>query len=242
MIFYSDGKKVREKLDLDLESLNKGLETSTPQQILKWVINQFEDQIVILSLLSNSAIVNIVYREIDYKLAPVIFLDTLHHFRETIEAVQVAAFLYNSNLKVYKPYVSKTLAEFEVLHGQALWQRDVDAFHQISKVEPLNRALRDLNAAAWITGRRRDQSSTRRSMSILELDQRGLLKINSLANWGKTMLWNYIVENHVPYNLLLDKGYASIGDKPLTTSTLNGEHERAGRWRGTQRTERGIHA
>ena len=97
------------------------------------------------------------------------------------------------------------------------------------------------NQSSWITGRRRDQSETRSQLPIFELDASGLLKVNPLASWTNKDVWRYIVENQVPYNVLHDQGYGSIGDEPLTTPLMVGEHERDGRWRGTGKTECGIH-
>lgn len=93
----------------------------------------------------------------------------------------------------------------------------------------------------WLTGRRRDQAQQRSQLPIFERDAQGRLKVNPLANWTHQTLWKYIIENQVPYNPLYDQGYASIGDEPLTTNIRPGETERSGRWRGTGRTECGIH-
>ncbi|MEO0770686.1 MAG: phosphoadenylyl-sulfate reductase, partial [Cyanobacteria bacterium J06649_4] len=112
---------------------------------------------------------------------------------------------------------------------------------ELTKVEPLQRALKDLNVNAWITGRRRDQSQTRQDLPIFERDAEGRLKINPLAHWTKKEVWAYIVEQGVLYNSLHDQGYTSIGDEPLTTPTAANEDERAGRWRGIEKTECGIH-
>jgi phosphoadenosine phosphosulfate reductase len=75
----------------------------------------------------------------------------------------------------------------------------------------------------------------------LEWDKQQRLKINPLANWTRSQSWQYVMEHQVPYNPLHDQGYASIGDEPLTTPIAPGEEERAGRWRGTGKTECGIH-
>jgi len=78
-------------------------------------------------------------------------------------------------------------------------------------------------------------------MLIVERDAQGRLKVNPLATWTSKDTWRYIVEHGVLYNPLHDLGYTSIGDQPLTTAVQAGEDERAGRWRGTAKTECGIH-
>jgi phosphoadenosine phosphosulfate reductase len=111
---------------------------------------------------------------------------------------------------------------------------------QLRKVEPLREMLSGLRA--WITAVRRDQSPTRAATRIIERDaQFGLIKINPLARWSTQDVWKYIVKHDVPYNPLHDQGYPSLGCMPCTTSVQIGEDARAGRWRGTNKTECGIH-
>jgi len=100
----------------------------------------------------------------------------------------------------------------------------------IRKVEPLARALE--GSAAWITGRRMDQSETRQEINIIENDpaQPGRIKINPLVTWSKHELWEYVKTHQVPYNQLYDKGYLSIGCECCTRPCREGEDERAGRW------------
>jgi phosphoadenosine phosphosulfate reductase len=95
---------------------------------------------------------------------------------------------------------------------------------------------------AWITAIRRDQSPARAQAKVIENDTKfGLLKINPLAGWTKQQVWKYIRENDVPYNPLYDQGYSSIGCTPCTTPVQINEDQRAGRWRGFQKTECGLH-
>jgi phosphoadenosine phosphosulfate reductase len=117
-----------------------------------------------------------------------------------------------------------------------LWETNPDLYLAIAKLEPLNRALLDLDA--WITGIRRDQSPTRADAPKLAWDdQHELWKANPLADWSDDDCWAYIRERELPYNALHDKGYESIGD---AHSTVPGKG-REGRWAGTERTECGIH-
>jgi phosphoadenosine phosphosulfate reductase len=119
----------------------------------------------------------------------------------------------------------------------------------IRKVEPLVRALKPLKA--WVTGQRRDQSpGTRAAVPVVQLDatfgtpERPLVKFNPLANWTSQQVWSYINENDVPYNVLHERGFVSIGCEPCTRPIHPGEHERAGRWWWEEETikECGLHA
>lgn len=171
-----------------------------------------------------------------------IFLDTLYHFQETLELVEKAKARYpNVNLHVYKPEGVSTAAEFEARHGKELWKTNPDLYDWVAKVEPAQRAYTDLSVAAVLTGRRRSQGSKRESLDIIEVDEAGLIKINPLASWSFKQVETYIQEHNVPYNELLDRGYKSVGDWHSTEPVKEGEDERAGRWKGQQKTECGIH-
>lgn len=228
--------------EADLMRLNREFESATPQHILQWAIKAFPTGLAQTSSFSIPVTIHMLYEELNSgNPVPVIFLDTLHHFQETLETARRADDRYHLNLHVYKPTGADSRAAFAARYGEELWRRDVDQFHYLTKVEPLRRALEDIDVKAWVTGRRRDQSITRQNMPILECDSDGRLKINPLANWDQKDLWRYVYYNNVVYNSLHDQGYASIGDEPLTTPVQAGEHERAGRWRGTGKTECGIH-
>ena len=113
----------------------------------------------------------------------------------------------------------------------------------VRKVEPLKRALKDLNA--WMTGLRREQAVTRADVRKVELDKDhgNIVKINPLAEWSCEQVWNYIRENNVPFNRLHKQGYPSIGCAPCTRAVTPGEDLRAGRWwwENPETKECGLH-
>jgi phosphoadenosine phosphosulfate reductase len=93
-------------------------------------------------------------------------------------------------------------------------------------------------AEGWITGIRREQGPTRAKAELIERDdQRGLWKYNPLAHWSEKDLWRRIHERDLPYNMLHDQGYESIGCAPCTQPGSG----REGRWAGTEKTECGLH-
>jgi phosphoadenosine phosphosulfate reductase len=228
--------------NLDLDALNQKFEASTPQDILRWAISAFPTGLAQTNAFSIPVTIHMLYEELKPNPPiPVIFLDTLHHFPETLETVDRANQRYNLDLHVYRAQGVNSREAFAACYGSELWHRDVNQFHYLTKVEPLRRALEDVEVKAWVTGRRRDQSATRQHMPILEQDAEGRIKINPLANWTRKDIWSYVYRHDVIYNPLHDQGYSSIGDEPLTTRVQAGEHERAGRWRGSAKTECGIH-
>jgi len=142
-----------------------------------------------------------------------IFLDTLYHFKETLDLVErVRARYPDVNLHVYKPDGVETAEEFERIHGQKLWETSDNLYDYLAKVEPGQRAYAELEVKAVLTGRRRSQGGQRGDLDIIEVDEAGLIKINPLANWSFPKVKEYITKHNVPYNVLLDRGYKSVGD------------------------------
>lgn len=230
---------------LDLKKLNQKFEKVHPKDILTWCTFNIPTGLVQTSAFNvdDMLITDLLYRDLrPTQPVPVLFLNTLHHFPQTLELVAKATELYHLNLKVYKALDVKTREDFAQKYGEALWESDIERFSQLTKIEPLQRGLEDLHTIAWITGRRRDQANTRSDMPIFELDAQKRLKVNPLANWTRKETWAYVFEHDVIYNPLHDQGYPSIGDEPITTAIRAGEDERSGRWRGMGgKTECGIH-
>lgn len=176
------------------------------------------------------------------QMVDLIFLDTLHHFQETLDLVdRVRARYPLVNIHVYKPEGTETTDEFTRKHGERLWETNDELYDWVAKVEPAQRAYRELQVAAVLTGRRRSQGGKRGDLDVIEVDEAGLIKVNPLANWSFQEVQDYIKRNDVPYNELLDRSYKSVGDWHSTQPIKAGEDERAGRWKGQQKTECGIH-
>lgn len=230
-----------------IKFLNSTLNNLSPIDILRWCKITFPNLyqttafgisgLVTLDMLSKLQKETPSLPSID-----AIFLDTLYHFQETVDLVEKTKARYpNVNLHIYKPEGVSTTAEFEAKHGKELWKTNADLYDWVAKVEPAQRAYSDLNVAAVLTGRRRSQGAKRESLDIIEVDEAGLIKINPLASWSFKQVQDYINENDVPYNELLNKGYKSVGDWHSTEPVKEGEDERAGRWKGQEKTECGIH-
>ena len=159
--------------------------------------------------------------------ARVFAIDTQYLFPETHELWRTVEQRYSTTVEVFEGGPVE----------DGLWETKPDLYLAIAKLEPLNRALLDLDA--WITGVRRDQSPTRANAPKLGWDAaHELWKANPLADWTDGDCWAYIRERNLPYNALHDRGYESIGD---THSTIPGAG-REGRWAGSDRTECGLHA
>jgi phosphoadenosine phosphosulfate reductase len=133
-----------------------------------------------------------------------------------------------------------TVAEQAEAHGPELWKRDPDRCCAMRKVAPLEQALEGMDA--WITGIRREQSTSRENARKIEIDtRRGVVKVQPLVDWTNRDVWRYIWKNSIPYNPLHDHGFPSIGCVPCTSSVSDGTDERSGRWTGTGKIECGLH-
>lgn len=121
------------------------------------------------------------------------------------------------------------------------WARDPDGCCAVRKVGPLREALAGLDA--WVAGIRRDQTPDRANAKVVEWDARfGLVKVNPLAAWTSDEVWAHVRRFDVPTSPLHAQGYLSIGCAPCTSPVKPGEDPRAGRWRGREKTECGLHA
>lgn len=220
----------------ELEALNRELEAADARTALRFALATIPaGRLVVTTSFGPGGMVLLhQLRRMEVRL-PVIFVDTLHHFPETLRFAREVARRWALDLRIYRPAISREA--FEAVHGERLWERDLDAYHAASKVEPLERAL--VGVSGWISARRRDQSASREALPVLEGGSP--LKINPLATWSRGDVWRYVHAHRIPYHPLHDQGYPSVGDEPLTTPVEPGEHERAGRWRGLGRTECGIH-
>ena len=163
---------------------------------------------------------------------PVLFLDTVHHFPQTIAYRDELSERWKLNL------VTLRAAEPEV----GLWQRDTKACCGKHKVEPLFGAL--ANYDVWFTGLRRAQSKSRAALEVIEPFKlpggKVLRKVSPLAEWSTKDVWAYAKANDIPLLPLYELGYTSVGCEPCTTLPLDPSDDRSGRWQG-QKLECGIH-
>ena len=167
---------------------------------------------------------------------PVIFVDTLKMFDETLAyRDELTARLGLVNSSVVQPDAAVLLARDE---NGLRWSWDPDGCCEIRKVEPLKRAKQGLDA--WISGRKAFQSVTRQNLPRFEIED-GRLKINPLGDWTKADLDAYFAAHDLPRHPLEAQGYLSVGCQPCTSTVAPGEDPRAGRWRGWDQTECGIH-
>ena len=202
------------------------IEAMSPEDVLRYALEQFPGKVALASSFQKE---ESVLLDLLFGLEPkarVFAIDTHYLFPETYDLWREVEQRYDTKVEVFEG------APVE----EGLWTTKPDLYLAIAKVEPLNRALLDLDC--WVTGIRRDQSPTRANAPKLGWDAtHELWKANPLADWSDEQVWSTIRERGLPYNALHDRGYASIGD---THSTIPGAG-REGRWAGTDKTECGLH-
>ncbi len=220
------------------ERLNRFYAEQCPRDALADAITQdFAGRIALVSSFgAESAVLLHMISRID-RDTPVLFGDSGKLFAETLDyQVTLSNWLGLTNIRILRPdEADLSLGD----PGGDLYQSDATACCHIRKVLPLKRALGDFDA--WITGRKRSQSLVRQGLRMFETDEDGRIKLNPLAYWSREEVDSYMNANDLPAHPLVAQGFPSIGCAPCTTAVKSGEDPRAGRWRGTDKTECGIH-
>lgn len=223
---------------LDIERLSQAFETESPEAMLRWAYATFDRRATMSTALGPSGIVLLhMVSQIDPG-ADIFFLDTGLHFQETYDLITTIEARLGLHIRRIVP--ARTVRGQAAAFGPSLWLRDPDLCCHMRKVEPMAHHLAAFDL--WITGIRRDQSTTRRSTPILSANERfGLLKLNPLATWDEARIWGYIARHDLPTNALHEQNYPSVGCWPCTRAVAPGEDARSGRWAGLQKTECGLH-
>lgn len=220
-------------------------EFGAPALLRVMIREEFPGRIALISSFgADAALLLSMVAEVD-KNIPVLFLETGKHFPETLEyARNLSTHLGLSNVHWLKPD-PKLVAGIDA-EGD-LWSTQPNRCCWMRKVEPLDRAVKELGIQALITGRKRYQTSERAQLEKIELDDKGIFRINPLVYYTKERQREEAAERGLPVHPLIQEGYLSIGCAPCTLPVEAGEDERAGRWAHTigleneQKTECGIH-
>jgi phosphoadenosine phosphosulfate reductase len=218
-------------------------EKSDPQDILRWGLQTYGSGLTMATAFGAEGCVIIAMlaqlRD-ETGIVPDLFnLDTGYQFAETLALREQIQEKYGIPIRFVR--ARQSVEEMELENGGPIYSDDPNACCHQRKVVPLKDALQGFSA--WITAIRRDQTPERAAAPIVGPDVKypHLVKINPLANWSKTQVWDFIRENGVPTNPLHEQGFPSIGCKPCTRAVQQGEDDRAGRWAGTSKRECGLH-
>ncbi|HYN77189.1 MAG TPA: phosphoadenylyl-sulfate reductase [Lamprocystis sp. (in: g-proteobacteria)] len=170
---------------------------------------------------------------------PVVLVDTGHLFPETYAFIDELTDRLRLNLHVYRPQTSR--AWQEARHGR-LWEQGVEGierYNRMNKVEPMQRALRDLDAGTWFAGLRRQQADSRAALPVLRV-QDGRFKVHPVIDWTNRDVYRYLQRHDLSYHPLWEQGYVSVGDTHTSRPLELGMHEQDTRFFGLKR-ECGLH-
>jgi len=214
-----------------IDELNARFQDASPQEVLKYFLNDYDGKIALASSLGaeDQVLTDIIVSV--KKDARIFTLDTGRLFPETYNLIDDTNKRYDIKIEVFFPK-SEKIQEMVNEHGINLFYESIESRKlccNLRKLEPLKRAFSGLDV--WICGLRKEQSVTRVNMKLVEWDEGNqMMKINPLINWTEEQLWDYVKANDVPYNPLHETGFPSIGCQPCTRAIKAGEDVRAGRW------------
>ena len=248
LFVMAEEQRIRDRIDTgprfseaDAVRLNRLFHGNDTHEMLNSLLKDglAGDVAVVSSFGAESAVLLHLVSQIDPSI-PVLFLETGKHFPETLAYRDLLRErLGLTDLRSLTPDPELLKAKDE---SGLRWNYDPDGCCDIRKVQPLAKELAGFDAS--ITGRKGFQASTRVNLPRFEIDSsvaQGRLKINPLIDWSPEVIAAYVVQHDLPQHPLVALGYPSIGCSPCTSKVAEGEDPRAGRWRGWDKVECGIH-
>lgn len=229
----------------DLPALNAHLASLTAEQRIAWSLQHSPGQVALSSSFGIQAAVMLHMATQIEPSIPVILTDTGYLFAETYQFIDQLTERLNLNLKVYRSELVP--AWQEARYGQ-LWLQGEDGlkrYNQMNKVEPMQRALRDLDTQVWLSGIRAGQSQSRAAKGVVEHSyirgaEQPVLKVHPILEWNNRDIYQYLTKHELPYHPLWEQGYVSVGDVHTTRKLEPGMTEEETRFFGLTR-ECGLH-
>lgn len=215
------------------------LEQATAEERVRWAVDQYGDGLVMTTSfgIQSAVMLHLVTQIVP--AIPVVFIDTGYLFPETYRFADKLTGRLSLNLRTYNP--GMTAARQEALHGRQ-WEEGVEGlkrYNFVNKVEPMERAVRELRATAWLAGLRRSQASSRKDLRVMERQNR-IAKIHPILDWDNRRVHRYLAEHALPYHPLWEQGYMSVGDHHSSVRLGEGMTEEQTRFGGLKR-ECGLH-
>lgn len=222
-----------------LSQINQQLEQLSAIERVTWALDNLPRAFVLSSSFGIQAAVCLHLITQQYPDIPVILTDTGYLFPETYQFIDTLTQQLQLNLKVYRAEISSSWQEAR--YGK-LWLEGIDGierYNQINKVEPMERALKTLQAQTWFAGLRRQQAKSREHLPVLSI-AKGIFKFLPIVDWDNKKVYQYLKENDLPYHPLWEQGYLSVGDTHTTRKWEEGMSEEETRFFGLKR-ECGLH-
>jgi phosphoadenosine phosphosulfate reductase len=222
-----------------LDEISARLEKAPAEERVRWALERFRPDLVLSSSFGAQSAVMLHLVTRLWPEIPVVLIDTGYLFPETYQFVDQLTARLKLNLKVYRAPLGPAWQE---ARWGKLWEQGVEGierYNQINKVEPMQRALRELGARGWITGVRRQQAKSRAESGVLRL-QNGIVKVQPIVDWTDRHVYQYLTRHDLPYHPLWEKGYVSIGDVHTTRPLTGDMSDEETRFFGLKR-ECGLH-
>ncbi|MBG2915854.1 phosphoadenylyl-sulfate reductase [Proteus terrae] len=222
-----------------LSEINQQLEQLSAIERVTWALEHLPKAYVLSSSFGIQAAVCLHLITRQYPEIPVILTDTGYLFPETYQFIDTLTLQLQLNLKVYRAEISSSWQEAR--YGK-LWLEGIDGidrYNQINKVEPMERALKTLQAQTWFAGLRRQQAKSREHLPVLSI-AKGIFKFLPIVDWDNKQIYQYLKDNDLPYHPLWEQGYLSVGDTHTTRKWEDGMSEEETRFFGLKR-ECGLH-
>lgn len=222
-----------------VDAANRRLASLRAPERVRWALEHLPGNAVMSSSFGAQAAVSLHMITREAPGLPVILVDTGYLFPETYRFIDKLSARLDLNLRVYRSVMSA--AWQEARYGER-WHQGVsglDAYHRDNKIEPMQRALRELGAGTWFAGLRRAQASTRREAPLVQRNG-DFWKVHPIADWSDRDVHVYLKAHDLPYHPLWHEGYVSIGDRHTTRRLADVEHEEQTRFHGLKR-ECGLH-
>ncbi len=223
----------------DQQDTHSTFERMKAPERIKWLHQEYGSRLMLSSSFGLQAAVMLDLVSKYAPEVPVVWIDTGYLFPETYAYVEELQSKLNLNLQEYQPL--QTAARQEALYGK-LWEQKEEGnakYGLINKIEPMNRALKELETDVWLSGLRRSQSSTRVHRPFLE-QQKKTLKVYPILDWKDAQVQQYYRDNDLPKHPLETQGYQTMGDWHSTSPVINGQSAEDSRY-GGNKYECGLH-
>ena len=235
-------ENIHQDIQTNLRKYNQELEDMTAQEMLSWGYKKFEDQFAITTSfgIQSSVLLNMVSKLRLQKKLKIFWIDTGYLPAETYHYAEKLIEDLSLEVEVLQSELSP--ARMEAIYGK-LWRtnkaRDLDKYHELRKIQPLENALEKYNVLCWASGVRSSQTETRKEMKFLDII-RQRLSLRPLLNWTNKDIFYYMKENNLPAHPLFSKGYSTVGDWHSSAPDGSETKGRATRFGGIKQ-ECGIH-
>ena len=228
-------------LDIDPTNCNQLSTEQYSLEIINLAVEKFGERLVMSTSFGIQSAVMLHLATQVYPNIPVIWTDTGYLPQETYHFAEQLTEKLNLNLKVYQSSISP--ARMEATYGK-LWEREelaaLNLYDRMRKVEPMQRALKELKATAWLAGLRKEQTQHRKTLSVVH-QHHNYYKIHPILNWTTQDVWDYLKAHNLPHHPLFEQGYRTVGDahssRPMNAQDTD---ERATRFQGLKQ-ECGLH-